>query len=291
MQRRTLRSVHDRTTMGWSTFPRSRHSPFGIWHRGRIRAVRFCAAYSAHLCSERLADDGSPGRCSRAAFLTTSLVRPRVFPFPLGFATKPGTELRSSAGDPAKDASAATSSLYWESGLQPHVGRFQIGAAFDAKAREAQVKATSAALKEGGPESDASRKMRGEIYTERRRMAHQRIHHLKLLCMLALLSFASRRLAGLAAVPVLYGIWSSEMERLLVGRKSEYKHPKRGKALRAGKVEGEKQPPGMGMGYLYRPGEREPALSGREIKLTELPSDPVTPRLLSASFFFLLVLP
>lgn len=222
--------------------------------------MRFSPAYSAHLGSGRLANK-SPGHYLRAAFLTTSLVRPRVVPFPLGFATKPGTEPRSSADDPAKAASsAATSSLYWESGLQPHVGRFQIGAAFDAKACEAQVKATSAALKEGGPESDASRKMRGEIYTERRRMAHQRIHHLKLLCMLALLSFASRRLAGLAAVPVLYGIWSSEMERLLVGRKSEYKHPKRGKALRAGKVEGEKQPPGMGMGYLYRPGETGPLL-------------------------------
>lgn len=87
-------------------------------------------------------------------------------------------------------------------------------------------------------------------------MAHQRIHHLKMLCGLALLSFISRRLAGLAAVPVLYGIWNTEMERLLVGRKSEYKHPKRGKGLRAGKVEPAKQPPGMGMGYLYRPGEQ-----------------------------------
>ncbi|KAH8078877.1 hypothetical protein HD553DRAFT_352742 [Filobasidium floriforme] len=164
-------------------------------------------------------------------FLSTSLVQPRLFPFPVGL------------------ASAENKNMVWESGLQPHVGRFQIGEAYDKKRREAATKIISERLKK----EDKAKKDRGDYYTEQKRVLEHRIWHIKVLSSIAVLAFASKKLAMIALVPFMYSIFQHEMRILIEGKKSTFKAEKRPRALKQEKPS--EEAPGMGLSYMYNPGE------------------------------------
>lgn len=105
-------------------------------------------------------------RAHPSAFLTSALVRPRIFPFPMGF-------------------SAEKKNLYWESGQQPEVGHFKPGSEYEKKKREEKIKEITTRLRA----EDRATQERAEIYTEQKRMAEQRIKHVKILCSIVLLAF------------------------------------------------------------------------------------------------------
>ncbi len=87
-------------------------------------------------------------------------------------------------------AETKTPSLYWESGLQPQVGRFKASTAYSKQKREAYAKEVSTKVKDW----DKAEEERNKYYAEQRRILTNRVWHIKVISVIVVMGFGLWRL-------------------------------------------------------------------------------------------------